>query len=182
MFFVNQVHTYKKLFSKSFFFDKFFLDNVYQFPKFSSLNLQFSIPVKTEFNKIMFCKVLSTFYLLTGQKPQLLVKNCSLRNIKRKKVMGMFITMHQPQCKAFFDFLVQRQFVFSVLSFQSGLAVKDKSTFAFNVRQKIHDDDILYQLLKISDFIRYQVCLKSTSLTKAHLQSLLVSWKIPCIK
>lgn len=177
MFLTKQVQLYKTLFSKSFFFDKFLVDNVYQCPKFSSLKLKFFLPSKSELNKIKFCKVVALFYLLTGQKPQFLIKNCSLRNIKRKKIIGLLLTMRHAQDSYFFDFLFRRQLATS--SFQP-FFLTHKSTFTFEVHQKIQDDDILFQALKVSDFMRYQICLKSTSLLKSHLQSLLISLKIPC--
>lgn len=176
----RQVQLYKNLFSKSFFFDKFLFDNVYQYPKFSSLKLKFFLSSKSEFNKIKFCKIVSLFYLLTGQRPQLLIKNCSLRNIKRKKIIGLLLTVRQSQYNYFFDYLIRRQFALAVPSFQPFL-LAHKSTFIFEIAQKIQDDDILFQLLKVSDFVRYHVCLKSTSLSKSHLQSLLINLKISCI-
>src|SRR6185312_9958065 len=118
MHFVKQIYFYKNLYSKSFFFDKFSFDNVYQYPKFSSLQLKVVFPSNIEVNKIKICKIISMFYLLTGQKPQLVIENCRLRNIKRKKVVGVFLTMHQPQYKYFFDFLIQRQLALVVPSLQ----------------------------------------------------------------
>ena len=177
----RQIQLYKNLFSKSFFFDKFLFDNVYQYPKFSSLKLKFFLPPKFEVNKIKFCKIVSLFYLLTGQRPQLLIRNCSLRNLKRKKIIGLLLTIRQPQYHYFFDFLIQRQLALTVPVVPS-FSLAHKATFTFEVVQKVQDDDLLFQALKVSDFVRYQVCLKSTSLSKSHLQTLLINLKIPCIK
>jgi hypothetical protein len=176
---IKQVQLYRNLFSKSFFFDKFLLNNVYQYPKINSLELKFSNLSQLGLNKIKFCKIVLLFYLLTGQQPQLLIKNCNLRNIKRKKIVGLVLTMHQYDY--FFNFLIQRQLAL-MSSFFPAFLLTQESTFTFEVTQKVQDDDILFQVLKVSDVLKYQVCLKSTSLLKSHLQSLLINLKIPCKK
>jgi len=54
---LKQVHIYKQLFSKSFFFDKFNIDNIYQYPKIKSLKVQFIISPQLGINKLKFSKL-----------------------------------------------------------------------------------------------------------------------------
>src|SRR5690348_7139066 len=135
---------YKSLFNRSFFFDKFSFRNNYQCPQVSSVRLRLNSPSYLIF-KFKFYKILILFYLLTGQKPNILIKMYSLRGIKKKKIIGLLITLRKDI--SFFNFLVFRQLPL-VPFFQPFRINKVTFNFSFSLIQKTHDDDILFQLLK----------------------------------
>ena len=97
----KQLKFYKSLFHKSFFVDKFFLDNYYQCPQLKTIVLKFIMNSQFKFE---FCKAVLMFYLLTGQKPKLLIKNYNLRGIKKKKVLGLLLTLKNYEF--FLNFLI----------------------------------------------------------------------------
>lgn len=175
-----QVQLLKIIFSKTFFFDKYQVNNIYQYPQINTLELKFFISAHFGLNKFKLAKIVLLFYMLTGQRPKFLTKIYNVRNIKRTKIVGLLLTMHQYSY--FFSFLVQRQLSLSTTqSFQS-LVLTHESTFTFEVTQRVYDDDILFQALKLLDILKYQISLKSTSLVREHLRSLLIGFKIPCKK
>lgn len=174
----KQVQIYKELFSKSFFFDKFNIGNIYQYPKINSLKVQFMISSKFEINKFKFSKLLLFFYLVTGQCPHFLVKNYNVKNKQCNKIIGLQLTLHHYIY--FFDFLIRRQIPVMISDFKSILLTN--KVFVFEVSQKIQDDDILFQALQILDSIKYQVYVQSNSLLHSHLQTLLINFKIPLNK
>lgn|SRR5256885_12221192 len=171
----TQIQIYQQLFSKSFFFDKFTFGNIYQYPKIKSLNIQFIISPKLEINKFKFSKLVLFFYLVTGQRPQFLMKSCNIKNTQSRKIIGLELTLHQYLY--FLEFVVRRQLPLMTSLFQSSLL--SNNIFTFEIIQKIQDDDILFQALQILDSIKYQICLKSNSFLRSHLQSLLINLKIP---
>jgi len=170
----GQIQIYQQLFSKSFFFDKFTFDNIFQYPKIKSLNMQFIISSKLEINKFKFCKLVLFFYLVTGQRSQFLIKSCNIKNTQSNKVIGLKLTLHRYFY--FLELLIRRQLPL-MTSFQPSLLTHN--IFTFEVIQKTQDDDILFQALQILDTIKYQICLKSNSFSRSHLQSLLINLKIP---
>jgi hypothetical protein len=171
----TQIQIYQQLFSKSFFFDKFTFGNIYQYPKIKSLNIQFISCPKLELNKFKFCKLVLFFYLVTGQRPQFLIKSCNIKNTQSTKIVGLGLTLHHYFY--FLELLIRRQLPLMASLFQSSLL--SNNIFTFEVSQKIQDDDILFQALQIVDSIQYQICLKSNSFLRSHLQSLLINLKIP---
>ena len=172
----KKVELYKSLFSKSFFFDKFILTNIFQYPKISYLKIKFFISSQLNLSKLKYCKIILLFYLLTGQKPKVLIKNYKIRAIKRKKVTGLLLTLHQYDY--FLDFLIKRQF--ALIPFFKPFLIRNISTFNFDISQSIHDDDLLFQVLQFTDVINYKLCLKTVSSVKSHLESFLINFKIPC--
>jgi hypothetical protein len=173
----NKVNLYKSLFNKSFFFDKISYNNVYQCPRITAVITKFFICSQFNIRKSAFTKVVLLFYLLIGQKPKFLVKNCNIRGIKKKKIFGLIITSQNYDF--FLDFLVFRQL--PLISFFQKFLLNEGFGFTFDIKQKIHDDDILFQVLKVADTLRYQVRLSTTSLCKSQLQTLLINFKIPCL-
>jgi hypothetical protein len=171
----KQVQIYKQLFSKSFFFDKFNFVNIFQYPKIKSIKIQFTVFPQLGINKFKFCTLILFFYLITGQRPHFLMKNCNIKNTQRTKVAGLELNLHQYVY--FFDFLIRRQLSLMTSVFQSFLLINN--IFIFEVIQKIQDDDILFQALQVPDSLKYQICLKSNSSLQSHLQSLLINLKIP---
>jgi ribosomal protein L5 len=167
---------YKSLFNRSFFFDKFYFKNNYQCPKISSVCLRVGSPVYLN-SKFKFYKILILFYLLTGQKPKILIKIHTLRGVKKKKIVGLLLTLRKNI--SFFNFLVLRQLPL-ILFFQPFNVKFFTFNFSFSLIQKTHDDDILYQLLKISDNFKYQITLCTTAISTFQLQTLLLNFKIPC--
>jgi len=172
---MKQVHIYKQLFSKSFFFDKFNLNNIYQYPKIKSLKVQFIISPRLEINKFKFSKLFLFFYLIIGQQPHFLIKNYNIKNSQCNKVIGLQLITHY--CVHFFDFLIRRQFPLMISNFKYILLTNN--TLIFNVLQKIQDDDILFQALQILDSIKYQVHIKSNSLLQSQFKTLLINYKLP---
>jgi hypothetical protein len=170
----TQIQIYQQLFSKSFFFDKFTFGNIYQYPKIKSLNIQFIIYPKLEINKLKFCKLILFFYLIMGQRPQFLIKSCNIKNTQSSKIIGLKLTLHHYFY--FLELLIRRQLPLMASLFQPSLI---NNIFTFEVIQKTQDDDILFQALQILDSIKYQICLKSNSFLRSHLQSLLINLKIP---
>lgn len=174
----TKTRLYKSLFHKSFFFDKFFLKNVFQCPKITFLQLKFfNSTAKVTLNKVQFAKLFLLFYLLTGQRPQLLTKYCNLRSAQRKKVMGLLLTLHNYMY--FFNFLTHRQLALLTPEYFASKLISRKA-LTLSISHKIHDDDIFYQALKLIDLLPYQITLNSNALSKAHFQALLVSFKVPC--
>ena len=172
---IKQVRIYSQLFSKSFYFDKFDVNNIYQYPKIKSLNVQFIISPKFEINKFNFSKLFLFFYLVSGQRPHFLVKNCNVKSNQCSKSTGLQLTIHKYAY--FFDFLTRRQMPLLISGFKSMLLTL--RVFVVKVLQKIQDDDILFQALQILDSIKYQVYVQSNSLSSSHLQTLLINFKIP---
>src|SRR5690349_6165391 len=125
-----RVQFLKILFSKTFFFDKYSLDNVYQYPRINTLELTFFVSSHFGLSKFKLSKIVLLFYMLMGQRPKFLVKICNLRNIKRKKIIGFVLTVHQYNY--FLSFLVQRQLSLVTQFFYSS-ALICKSTFTFEI-------------------------------------------------
>ena len=167
---------YKSLFNRSFFFDKFYFKNSYQCPQVRSLRVRVSSPVYLK-SKFKFYKILILFYLLTGQKPRILIKMYNVRGIKKKKIIGILLTLRKNT--SFFNFIIYRQLPL-IRFFQSFNLKNFTFNFSFSLTQKTQDDDILCQLLKISDIFKYQVTLNTTAISTFQLQTLLINFKIPC--
>lgn len=172
-----KVRLYKNLFHKSFFFDKFLLKNVFQCPKITFLQLKFFSSPQMGLNSLKFSKLVLLFHLLTGQCPQLLLKQCNLRSIQRNKVVGLQLTLQNYAY--FFNFLILRQLALLTPSYQPQ-QLTCQSMITLNVNHKVYDDDILYQATKIADLIKYQIIINSDALTKSHFCTLLTNFKIPC--
>lgn len=171
----KQLKFYKSLFNKSFFVDKFYFDNSYQCPRIKTIVIKFTVNSQFEF-KFKFYKVLLAFYLLTGQKPKLLIKNYNLRGVKGKKVLGLLLTLKSYDF--FLNFLILRQL--ALISFFKPFSLDKKYSFTAFLTQKTQDDDILFQLLNMPKLYKYQICLNLTSVSKFQLQTLLLNFKIPC--
>jgi len=172
---LKQVHIYKQLFSKSFFFNKFNIDNIYQYPKIKSLKVQFIISPQLGINKLKFSKLCLFFYLIVGQRPYFLIKNYNIKSSQCNKVIGLQLTTHYNVY--FFDFLIKRQFPLIISNFKCVLLTNHM--LIFNVLQKIQDDDILSQALQILDSIKYQIHIQSNSLLQSHFKTLLINFKLP---
>lgn len=172
----SKLELYKYLFYKSFFFDKYLVKSVYQCPKIQFLKLKFLLSSQVDLTKFKFCKLIFLFYLITSQRPKLLVQSCNLRNTQHKKITGFRLTLHR--CTFFINFLMQRLVIFS--SIYQPILLTYKRALTFEISQKVQDDDILSQCLNISNLLKYQVTLISNSKLKSHLRSLLFVFKIPC--
>jgi hypothetical protein len=173
----TKVRLYKNLFHKSFFFDKFLTKNVFQCPKITSLQLKLFSSLQLGLNSLKLSKLILLFYLLTGQCPQLLLKQCNLRNTQRNKVLGLQLTLQNYA--SFFNFLTHRQLSLLTPSYQVQQLIQ-QSTVTLNITHKVYDDDILYQAIKLTDLIKYQIIISSNALTKSHFCTLLTNFKIPC--
>jgi ribosomal protein L5 len=171
---MKQTQVYNILFSKSFFFDKFSINNVYQYPQLRSIELKISSKM-LQLDKYNFIKMIFLFYLITGQKSRVLIQTCNILSFRRKKVIGLSLTIHD--FKFVLDFLIKRQL--ALLPFFQCFGLRDKSVLTFNFEQKVQDDDILFQLLNLTTIFKYQITLKSTSIKRSYLQFLLMSYKIP---
>jgi hypothetical protein len=168
-----QVEFYKSIFNRSFFFDKCSFISTYQCPKIKSINIKVGAEVCSKF---FYYKLLIFFYLITGQKPSVLIRTTSLRGIKKKKVMGCFLTL--KKFDLFLNFFVFRQL--SLIPFFKFFLLKKAGTsISFLIKQRTHDDDLLSQLLKIYESFSYYVVFQTTAITPAHLQTLLTNFKIP---
>jgi hypothetical protein len=169
-----QIGLYKSIFNRSFFFDKCAFTNVYQCPELKSITVRVNFDICSKF---LYYKLLVFFYLLTGQKPTTLVKNFSLRGIKKKKIMGISITLRKFDLFSYF--IIFRQL--PIVPFFRFFLIKNLTTTAsFVLNYRTQDDDILSQLLKISDSFTYFLTFKTTASTSSNLQTLLVNFKLPC--
>ena len=86
------ISTYKALFQKSFFFDKFGYHNIFQLPKIRAVQLTAHTHLE---NKLAVSKLILLFYILTGQKPRILLKDVVVRSTRRKRITGLSITVQQ---------------------------------------------------------------------------------------
>jgi hypothetical protein len=170
----SKIQLNKNLFHKSFFFDKYSITNIFQCPKITLLTVKLLSSSQSNLNKTKFCKLILLLQLFTGQQPRLLIQQCNIRNIQRKKVIGLFLTLHNYAY--FFHFLTHRLCVFTA-SIRKLFIVSCKRAFTFEIFQKGYDDDILLQNLKITDMIKYEVTLKSNSTKSTYLRSLLITFK-----
>jgi ribosomal protein L5 len=171
----KQLKFYKSLFNKSFFIDKFSFDSIYQCPQINTLTVLLIINSHFGF-KFKFYKVILSFYILTGQKPKILVKNYNLRGIRKKKVVGLILNLKHYEF--FLNILILRQL--ALIPFFRPFSLSERSKFFININQKTYDDDILFQLLKISEVFKYQIFFNTNSSCKFRLQTLLINFKIPC--
>jgi hypothetical protein len=169
-----QIGLYKSIFNRSFFFDKCTFTNIYQCPKFKSITVRVNLDTCSKF---LYYKLLIFFYLLTGQKPTVLIKKCSLRGIKKKKIVGLSLTLRKFEL--FTSFFVFRQLPL-VPFFRSFLIKNLITSVSFGIEQRTQDDDVLLQLLKINDPFHYFVTFQTTANTTAKLQTLLIASKVPC--
>jgi hypothetical protein len=169
-----QIELYRSIFNRSFFFDKCTFKNLYQCPKFHSIMVRINFD---NCSKFLYYKLLVFFYLLTGQKPTTLIKNCSLRGVKKKKIIGISLTLRKFEL--FYCFLVFRQLPL-VPFFRSFLIKNLIATASFVFEQRTQDDDILLQLLRIIEPVTYLVIFQTTACTSSHLQTLLRNFKVPC--
>lgn len=168
-----QVELYKSIFNRSFFFDKCSFVSIYQCPKIKSITLRLGTEVCSKF---LYSKLLIFFYLITGQKPSVLIKNISSRGIKKKIVSGGLLTIRKFDL--FLNFFVFRQL--PLIPFFKFFSIKSGSyNVPFVIKQRTQDDDLLSQALKISEPFKYCVVLQTNSNTSIHLQTLLNNFKIP---
>lgn len=113
---------------------------------------------------------------MTGQKPLILIKNASLRGIKKKKVMGLSLTLRSFE--QFLNFFIFRQL--SLIPFFKSFSLKNTTTkVSFIIKQKTQDDDLISQLLKIDGAFPYRIMIQTTTSKLIYLQTLLINYKIP---
>lgn len=171
-----KINFYQQLFYKNFFIDKFLVKNIFQCSNIKNFTIQL-IPNLKIYSKVNFSKIVLLFYLLTGQKPKIFLKNCFTKGLTKKRITHFLITLN------IFDFL--RNFIIFkqltlVTSSNFFLPKFSHKIFTLFLNYKFQDDDILLQELKISEFFKYQIFLKVSSRNFFHFQSFLIGLKIPC--
>lgn len=171
----SRISRYCLIFHKMFFIDKFRIKNNFQCPILNKfiVKVPFCSNIST---KAEFYKLVVMFYLLTGQKPKILVTRCSLQGLKKVQVCG--IVLHLLTSNFFFKFLIFRSLPltpqFTPFKIFSG------KNFNFLLSQKTQDDDILLQLLHLSSLFSYQILMQTRVTSKDFLKTSLISLKIPC--
>lgn len=160
---------------KMYFFDKFNLKNTFQYPMLK----QFSIKVpfcSSIFRKIELYKLLLFLYLLSGQKPKILVAHRSLKGLKKVQIRGLSLDL--AISNLFLKFIIFRSMP---LMTQFALFKPYQSeTFNILLKYKTQDDDILLQLLNLTSRFSYQLSIKSHLIPKDYRKTLLISLKVPC--
>lgn len=171
----TRLFKHQLFFYKMFFFDKFTIKNSFQCHTVK----QFAVKVPflpTIFKKFELYKLLVTLYLLSGQKPKLVI---TYRNIQGlKKIFISNIISHIQPSNLFIQFLIYRS-----LALKSSFApfvITTNKNFGFVLKQKTQDDDILSQLLNLTSSFSYHILVKTDFSYPIFLQALLYSFKIPC--
>jgi len=127
MLIASNISLYQTLSSKNFFLDKFNFKNVYQCPIINSLSIKISVtPILG--SKSNFYKILIFLYLLTGQKPSILIEKYSVRGIKKKKIKFIFTVLRKSNLNNFLKFIVFRKLSF--LPFLKNLTTSKSKLFS----------------------------------------------------
>jgi len=173
------ITNYRDLFTSFFFLDKFSFVSIYQIPKISNLLVKVSLISPLFSPKLQIYKLLLLYYFLTGQKPNVVIKDFSVRGCKKKKIDSFFVTLRGVVVKKFNDYFVFRQL--ALASFPDRFLLhKSFSSWFVELTQQVSDDDYLFQILQINRSFKYQVTFNTTSKSQNQLRSFLIAWKIPC--
>lgn len=165
---------YKSLFSRSFLLDKFSYDSFYQCPKIEMSTLRFDT-ISQVASKVKLCRLMLMFYIVSGQKPKVLTKGFNLRGVRKKRVLGMVVSL--KDYAPFLDFIIIQELP-RISSFKAVL-LRKKGNIVITLNQKIQEKCILCRVLGISE-VNYSIHTKVLSLSKYHTQALLLCFKIPC--
>lgn len=171
----NRLFQYQLMLYKMFFFDKFTVKNSFQCPTIKQFTI--IIPfLSTIFQKFELYKLITLLYLLSGQKPKLVITSKNFQGLK-KVVITKIISHIQPS-NFFIKFLICRSL--ALRSSFNPFVITTNKNFEFGLKQKTQDDDILYQILNLTSSFTYHILVKTDCLKASFLQTLLFSFKIPC--
>jgi hypothetical protein len=141
----------------------------------SVIKATLKVPLRRSgFTRNKLVRVLLLFYLITGQKPQLLIQSYSFRGIKKKGIIGF--GLHFCKTSSFLETLTYRQV--AVLSLSS-VHTETSSGSGFSLFYKTQDDDMLAQEIKIFDTFEYNIFLATKAFSVSHMKSLVQFLKIP---
>jgi hypothetical protein len=170
---MSRVGLYRSITNQSFFIDKYLFNSCYQYPRFKATVLSVSL---NNPSKILYSKILLLFHIMTAQKPMVLISHGNHRGVKRKKVVGLLITVRDLD--SFFRIFVYRQFCLMPQPYPFHLT---QSNLSLSLQYKTQDDDIVFQFLKIQQSIRYEIKCEINTSNLLYLKTLLLNSKIPCL-
>jgi len=177
---LGMVRNYKSLLTSSFLLDKFSFTSIYQIPKISSLAVQVSLSPTSSFSsRSQIYKLLLLYCFLTGQKPNVLIKGCSVRGSKKKRIDSFVLTLRGKSISKFLDYFVFRQL--ALASFPNRfLLLQFCNSWFVDLTQKVNDDDYLFQTLQINQPFKYRVTFNTNVKSQSQLRAFLLTLKIPC--
>lgn len=172
----SRLSNYCLMFHKMFFMDKFKIHSNFDYPILKSFIIKIPFLSDTPFTKVEFSKLILLFYLLSGQKPKILITYCNTHGVKKVQISGLIL--HSSTSNFFFKFLLSRSL--PITSQFTPFEIFSGNNFNFFMNQKTQDDDILCQVLNLSFKFSYQILMQTQIKSKDYLKTSLISLKIPC--
>lgn len=171
----SKIFLYQSLFHRSFFFDKYAVQNVFTCPRITRLVVRWPLHL-VKFTRSQLIRVFFLFYLTTGQKPQVFTKSYNLRGFKKTKLIGF--GAHLDVTSPFVEKLLRQHI--AALSFPMPFSVDTQLGCMLSLHHKTQDDDVLAQAIKVFEPFNYRVWLSMKALSPSHVKTLVLSLKIPC--
>ena len=171
---------YSKHFLKNFIFDKYNFSNNYQMPRFLQIYLNASTSSNVVISKNQIYKMLIFLYCLSGVKPFIRIKKIKLKgsSLYKNSITSIFVNLQGEHLKNILMYLVTRQLC--LIKFFQFFSLKRNKVFSFTLNNSINDDDLLLQLFRINENIRYEVSFIINSIHSFKLlKTFLIGLKIP---